>query len=79
MLVAGGGPAGYASAIALANGGFKNICVAERNATADYYEAPRAFVMALFPHGKDVLRELGLSDIDYAGASRPAANILQAP
>jgi kynurenine 3-monooxygenase len=70
VIVAGGGPGGYASAIALARAGFSNITVVERSPHAAYYEPTKAFCMALFPHGKQVLRDIGLHDIDHAGAAR---------
>ena len=69
VLVAGGGPAGYATAIALANAGVRDIHVVERHPSAGYYEPTKAFAMALVAHGKDTLRDaLGVAHIDHAGA-----------
>jgi FAD binding domain len=70
VLVAGGGPAGYCAAIALAQHGCTDIVVIERNPSADYYEPALGYVYCLFPHGKDVLRDLGCDDCDHAGAHR---------
>jgi kynurenine 3-monooxygenase len=68
VLIAGGGPGGYAAALALARAGFEDIHVIESNSSASYYEETKAFCMVLFPHGKEVLRNLGVLDIDQAGA-----------
>lgn len=67
-IIVGGGPAGYATAIALARQGWQHICVLERSPSVDWHEPTKAISFCLFPHGKDVLRELGMHDIDTAGA-----------
>ena len=68
VVVAGGGPAGYATAIALARRGFRDIVVLERAPTASWFDETRSIVFGLTPPAKAVLRELGLDDIDHAGA-----------
>ena len=68
VVVAGGGPAGYATAIALAMRGFRDIVVLERAPTASSFDETRSIVFGLTPPAKGVLRELGLDDIDHAGA-----------
>ena len=67
VIIVGGGPAGYATAIALAQQGYKDILVLERSPTVDSFEPTKTFTYALYPHGKDVLRDLGMRDIDHAG------------
>jgi hypothetical protein len=52
----------------LACHGCKDIILLERAPSVDYFEATKSFVYCVFPHGKDVLRDLGLKDIDHAGA-----------
>ena len=71
VLVAGGGPAGYATAIALAKRGFRDIVVLERGPSASFFDATRSIVFVLTPPAKQALRDLGLSNIDHAGARRP--------
>ena len=76
IVIVGGGPAGYATAIALAQQGYKDILVLERSPTVDSFEPTKTFTYALYPHGKDVLRDLGMRDIDHAGAHRYRASML---
>ena len=74
MLVVGGGPAGFTTAIALAVQGCTDIVLLERSPSVDYFEPTKSFVFGLFPHSKDVLRKLGLTNIDRAGAATPHGN-----
>ena len=68
VLVVGGGPAGYATAMALAQHGFTDIRILERAPSARYYNPGKALAYALFATAKNTLRRLGMDGVDDLGA-----------
>lgn len=68
MLIVGGGPAGYATALALAQHGFRDITLLERSASAAYFDSSKGFVYSLLPIARQVLDSLGVTALDEVGA-----------
>lgn len=56
-VIAGAGPAGYASAIALSLRGFKNITIVERAADSAEFDIGRTFAFGLFARGLKVFQQ----------------------
>ncbi len=62
VLIAGGGPAGLATALMLARRGWKNVTVLEKRPTADYYEPDKSFNYLIDGRGQKLTDFLGLTD-----------------
>ena len=73
VLICGGGPAGYTTAMALAQRGCQDIRVLERAPDAAFYNPGKAYVYALSPPAKNTLKAFGLHSVDDAGACPPPA------
>lgn len=67
VLICGGGPAGYTTAMALAQSGCKGIRVLERAPDAAFYNPGKAYVYAVSPPAKNTLKTFGLHSVDDAG------------
>jgi 2-polyprenyl-6-methoxyphenol hydroxylase-like FAD-dependent oxidoreductase len=62
VLIVGGGPAGLATALMLAQRGWKDITVLEKRTSADYYEPDKSFNYLIDGRGQKFTDLLGLSD-----------------
>jgi kynurenine 3-monooxygenase len=62
VLIVGGGPAGFATALILAKRGWKNITVLEQRVAADYYEPDKSFNYLIDGRGQKLTDFLGLTD-----------------
>ncbi len=62
ILIVGGGPAGFASALMLAKRGWKNITVLEKRPEADYYEPDKSFNYLIDGRGQKFTDYLGITD-----------------
>ena len=62
ILIVGGGPAGFASALMLAKRGWKNITVLEKRPEADYYEPDKSFNYLIDGRGQKFTNYLGITD-----------------
>ena len=67
VLICGGGPAGYTTAIALAQQGYQGIHILEQAPGASFFDSSKAFTFALSREGKGVLRRQGVAGIDSFG------------
>ena len=67
MVVAGGGPAGYSAAIALAQNGFNDIVVLEQAESADFFNPTKGYVFNISKAGQDVLGTLGIDNVRETG------------
>lgn len=67
VLICGGGPAGYTTAIALAQQGYPSIHILEQAPGASFFDSSKAFTFALSHEGKGVLRRQGVAGIDSFG------------
>jgi len=62
VLIVGGGPAGFATALMLAKRGWNNITVLEKRPTADYYEPDKAFNYLIDGRGQKFTDYLKITD-----------------
>jgi kynurenine 3-monooxygenase len=62
VLIIGGGPAGFATALILAKRGWTNITVLEQRVAADYYEPDKSFNYLIDGRGQKLTDFLGLTD-----------------
>lgn len=62
VLIVGGGPAGFATALMLAHRGWKKITVLEKRPSADYYEPDKSFNYLVNGRGQKLTDLLGLTD-----------------
>ncbi len=62
VLIVGGGPAGFATALMLAKRGWKNITVLEKRPAADYYEPDKSFNYQIDGRGQKLTDFLGLTE-----------------
>ncbi len=62
VAIVGGGPAGLATALMLANRGWTNITVLERRAAADYYEPEKSYNYLIDARGQQLTDLLGLTE-----------------
>ncbi|MEO8890139.1 MAG: FAD-dependent oxidoreductase, partial [Coleofasciculaceae cyanobacterium] len=60
VLIVGGGPAGFATALMLAHRGWKKITVLEKRPSADYYEPDKSFNYLVNGRGQKLTDLLGL-------------------
>lgn len=75
VLIVGGGPAGYATAIALAHSGYKNIQIVEQTPSAGFFDPSKSFTYALSCAGKHVLRDIGVHKVDDFGLCQHGMNL----
>lgn len=61
VVIIGGGPAGLATAIALAKRGWQNITVLEKRPTPDYYEPDKSYSYQIDGRGQKLTDLLGLT------------------
>jgi kynurenine 3-monooxygenase len=61
VLIVGGGPAGFATALMLAKRGWTNITVLEQRSTADYYEPDKSFNYLIDGRGQKFTDYLGIT------------------
>ena len=66
-VIVGGGPAGCATAIALARQGMRNITVIEESASTEDFDPTKAFTFVLSPSGKHALKQLGIQGYNSIG------------
>ncbi|BAY86322.1 hypothetical protein NIES267_58280 [Calothrix parasitica NIES-267] len=62
ILIIGGGPAGFATALILAKRGWKNITVLEKRPSADFYEPDKAFNYLIDGRGQKFTDYLNLTE-----------------
>lgn len=62
VLIIGGGPAGFATALMLAKRGWQNITILEKRPTADYYEADKAFNYLIDGRGQKFTDYIGITE-----------------
>ena len=62
VLIIGGGPAGFATALMLAKRGNQNITVLEKRPSADYYEPEKSFNYLIDGRGQKFTDYLGITD-----------------
>ncbi len=62
VLIIGGGPAGFASALMLAKRGWQNITVLEKRPTADYYEPDKSFNYLIDGRGQKFTDYIGITE-----------------
>lgn len=62
ILIIGGGPAGFATALMLAKRGWQNITVLEKRPTADYYEPDKAFNYLIDGRGQKFTDYIGITE-----------------
>ena len=62
ILIVGGGPAGFATALMLAKRGWENITVLEKRPSADYYEPDKAFNYLIDGRGQKFTDYLNLTE-----------------
>lgn len=62
VLIVGGGPAGFATALMLAKRGWTNITVLEQRIAADYYEPDKSFNYLIDGRGQKLTDFLGITD-----------------
>lgn len=67
----GGGPSGYATAIALSKQGFKNIIIFERARSSSFFDPTMGFVYNISAPGRAALSEIGMDNVQDLGAPRP--------
>ena len=62
VLIIGGGPAGFATALMLAKRGWQNITVLEKRPTADYYEPDKSFNYLIDGRGQKFTDYIGITE-----------------
>ncbi|WP_414621869.1 FAD-dependent oxidoreductase [Calothrix sp. CCY 0018] len=62
VLIVGGGPAGFATALMLAKRGWTNITVLEKRPTADYYEPDKSFNYLIDGRGQKFTDYIGITE-----------------
>ena len=62
ILIVGGGPAGFATALMLAKRGWTNITVLEKRPTADYYEPDKSFNYLIDGRGQKFTDYIGITE-----------------
>lgn len=62
VLIVGGGPAGFATALMLVKRGWKNITVLEKRPSADYYEPDKAFNYLIDGRGQKFTDYLNITE-----------------
>ncbi|MGB3653343.1 MAG: NAD(P)/FAD-dependent oxidoreductase [Rivularia sp. (in: cyanobacteria)] len=62
ILIVGGGPGGFATALMLAKRGWKNITVLEKRPTADYYEPDKSFNYLIDGRGQKFTDYIGVTE-----------------
>ncbi|MEO0840094.1 MAG: NAD(P)/FAD-dependent oxidoreductase [Cyanobacteria bacterium J06643_5] len=62
ILIIGGGPAGFATALIFAKRGWENITVLEKRPSADYYEADKAFNYLIDGRGQKFTDYLNITE-----------------
>ena len=68
-LIVGGGPVGYGAAAMLAQQGHRDIVLIERNESADWYDASKAYAYNIDFRGHAFLESIGIESIDGVGAT----------
>lgn len=74
-LVVGGGPSGYATAMALSKQGFQDILILERSTAADDFDPVQGFVYNISAPGRAALARLGLSNVADEGVPDSAYSL----
>lgn len=67
VVVVGGGPSGYATAMALSKHGFKDILVLERSESAGTYNPTVGFIYNISGPGRQALKEIGVTHMADIG------------
>lgn len=68
MVVVGGGPSGYAAAMALSKQGFKDILILERSKSANTYNPTVGFIYNISGPGRQALNAIGVTHMADIGA-----------